>query len=70
MKLFDNFNDFLNESLRSDLKKFINKNEDELNRLADAEEWDRINLMLIDHFGVEADSNDAKELIDAFMLTF
>lgn len=70
MKLFNTFNDFLNESLRSDLKKFIKKNEDELNKLADEDQWDRINLMLTDHFGVEAGSKDAKELIDAFMLTF
>jgi hypothetical protein len=70
MKLFNNFNDFLNESLRSDLKKFINKNEDELNKLADEDQWDRINLMLTDHFGVEVGSKEAKEIIDAFMLTF
>ncbi len=70
MKLFNNFNDFLNESLRSDLKKFINKNEDELNKLADEDQWDRINLMLADHFDVKVGSKEAKEIIDAFMLTF
>jgi len=70
MELFNNFNDFLNESLRSDLKKFIKKNEDELNKLADDDQWDRINLMLADHFGVEVGSKEAKEIIDAFMLTF
>ena len=69
MKLFNNFNDFLNESLRSDLKKFINKNEDELNKLADEDQWDRINLMLADNFDVEVGSKEAKEIIDAFMLT-
>lgn len=70
MKLFNNFNDFLNEGLRSDLKKFINKNEDELNKLADEDQWDRINLMLADHFDVKVGSKEAKEIIDAFMLTF
>ena len=70
MKLFNNFNDFLNESLRSDLKKFINKNEDELNKLADEDQWDRINLMLAYHFDVKVGSKEAKEIIDAFMLTF
>ena len=70
MKLFNNFNDFLNESLRSDLKKFINKNEDELNKLADEDQWDRIHLMLADHFDVEVGSKEAQEIIDAFMLTF
>jgi len=70
MKLFNNFNDFLNESLRSDLKKFINKNEDELNKLADEDQWDHINLMLADHFDVKVGSKEAKEIIDAFMLTF
>ena len=70
MKLFNNFDDFLNESLRSDLKLFIKKNEDELNKLADDDQWDRINIMLVNHFSVDAASKDAKEIIDAFMLIF
>ena len=70
MKVFNTFNEFLNESLRSDLKQFIKKNEEELNKLADDEEWERINLMLTNYFDVGQDSKEAKELIDSFMLIF
>jgi len=70
MSVYKTFNDFLNEGLRSDLKKFIKKNEDELNKLADADEWEHIKLMLINHFDVDVDSKEAKELVDAFMMTF
>lgn len=70
MKAFNTFNDFVNESLRSDLKKFINKNEDELNKLADEDQWDHIKLMLTDYFNVDIGSKDAREIIDTFMLTF
>lgn len=70
MKHIKIFEDFLNESLRAKLKGFIKKHEDKLNKLADDDDWEKINLMLIDYFGVEADSKDAKELIDSFMLIF
>lgn len=64
------FEDFVNESLRSDLKRFINKNEDELNSLADADQWQRIELMLNNEFGLESGSKESKEVIDSFMLIF
>lgn len=64
------FEDFVNEGLRSDLKRFINKNEDELNSLADADQWQRIELMLNDEFGLEPGSKESKEVIDSFMLIF
>lgn len=70
MKKVKLFEQFVNESLRRDLKQFIKKNEDELNKLADEDQWDRINLMLADHFDVKVGSKEAKEIIDAFMLTF
>jgi hypothetical protein len=64
------FEDFVNESLRSDLKRFIKKNEDELNSLADADQWQRIELMLNNEFGLEPGSKESKEVIDSFMLIF
>lgn len=70
MKKVKLFEQFVNESLRRDLKRFIKENEDDLNKLADAEQWDRIEIMLNNEFGVEPGSAEAKEVLDAFMLTF
>jgi hypothetical protein len=60
----------LNEGLRNDLKKFIKKNQKELDRLADLEEWERLYLMLYTEFDVEPESDEAKEVKDAFDLTY
>lgn len=70
MKHVKLFEQFVNESLRSDLKKFINKNEEELNKLADDEMWDKIETMLYTEFDVEPGSREAKDILDAFMMTF
>lgn len=70
MKKVKLFEQFVNESLRRNLKQFIKKNEDDLNKLADAEQWDRIELMLNNEFNLEPGSSEAKEVLDAFMLTF
>lgn len=60
----------VSESLRSDLKKYIKKHEDELNTLADEDDWDRLYLKLFTDFDVDADSKEAEELKQAFNLTF
>ena len=60
----------LDEGLRNDLKKFIKKNQKELDRLADLEEWERLYLMLYTEFDVEPESDEAKEVKDAFDLTY
>jgi len=60
----------VSESLRSDLKKYIQKHEDELNTLADEDDWDRLYLKLFTDFDVDADSKEAEELKQAFNLTF
>lgn len=56
----------VNEDLRTDLKKYIKKNKKEIDRMADAENWDGINQMLINDFGLRDGSEDAKDLIQTF----
>lgn len=70
MKRVKLFEEFLNEGLRADLKKFIKKNEDELNQLADEDQWDRIELMLQNEFDVQPNTPEAKDLLDTFMFIF
>lgn len=60
----------LDESLRNDLKKFIKKNQDELDRLADGEQWEQLYLFLYTEFDVEPESDKAEELKAAFDLTY
>ena len=60
----------LNEGLRNDLKKFIKKNQKELDRLADGEMWEQLYLFLYTEFDVEPESDEAKEIKDAFDLTY
>jgi len=69
IKLFEEFTS-LNEGLRNDLKKFIKANQKELDRLADLEEWERLYLMLYTEFDVEPESDEAKEVKDAFDMTY
>ena len=56
----------VNEDLRTDLKKYIKKNKSEIDRMADEENWDGINQMLINDFGLKDGSDDAKDLIQTF----
>lgn len=70
MKKVKLFEQFVNENLRRDLKQFIKKNEDDLNKLADDEQWDRIELKLNSEFDLEPGSAEAKEVLDAFMMIF
>jgi len=39
-------------------------------RLADLEEWERLYLMLYTEFDVEPESDEAKEVKDAFDMTY
>ena len=59
-----------NEGLRSDVKNFIKDNKDELNDLADADEWDMMYQKLYDEFGVESDTIKAKDLLKTFQFVF
>lgn len=60
----------VDESLKSDVKKFIEKNEKELNGLADNDDWETIYQLLYTDFDVEPDSNKGKELKVLFGLYF
>jgi len=60
----------LDESLRNDLKKFIKKNQEELDRLADGEQWEQLYLFLYTEMDVEPESPEAEEVKAAFDLTY
>lgn len=70
MKKLKLYEQFINENLRKELKKFIKDNEDELNTLADNELWDRIENMINNEFNVRPGSTESKEIIKSFMLIF
>ena len=60
----------LDESLRNDLKKFIKRNQEELDRLADGEQWEQLYLFLYTEMDVEPESPEAEEVKAAFDLTY
>ena len=60
----------LDESLRNDLKKFIKRNQEELDRLADGEQWEQLYLFLYTEMDVEPESPEAEEIKAAFDLTY
>jgi coenzyme F420-reducing hydrogenase delta subunit len=60
----------VNEDLRSDVKKFIKANVDELNTLADKDEWDLMYAKLYNEFNVEANSTKGKDLLKTFQFVF
>jgi len=60
----------MDESLQSDLKRYIKKNKEELNSLADNEEWDSIYQLLYTEFDVIPGSTKGKELRQAFDFIF
>ena len=71
MKLAKTFEEFqLNEGIKQDIKKFIKRNEPELNSLADEDEWEAIYQLLYSEFDVEAESNKAKDLKQTFDFIF
>ena len=71
MKLAKTFEEFqLNEGIKQDIKKFIKRNEPELNRMADEDEWEAIYQLMYSEFDVEAGSNKAKDLKQTFDFIF
>jgi len=60
----------VNEDLRSDVKKFIKDNANELNALADKDEWDLMYAKLYNEFNVESDSTKGKDLLKTFQFVF
>ena len=57
---------FVNEDLRSDIKKYIKKNRKEIDILADRDDWDGIYIMLMNDFEVEDGSEEAEDLKQTF----
>ena len=60
----------VNEDLRSDVKKFIKDNANELNTLADKDEWDLMYAKLYNEFNVEPNSTKGKDLLKTFQFVF
>ena len=71
-KVIPTFEQFcqINEGIQSDVKKFIKKYQDELEELADADEWDRVYSLLYQEFDVEEDGRKAKDLKQTFDFMF
>lgn len=70
MKRIKLFKEFLNEDLRMDLKKYIKKNKDELNMLADSDEWDLIYDKLRGELDIKKDSKEDRDMIETFRFIF
>ena len=60
----------ITEDLRSDVKKFIKQNSQELDELADQDQWDAMYQKLYDEFEVEADSTKGKDLLKTFQFVY
>ena len=68
--LIERINYKLNEDLRRDLKSYIKKNEDELNQLADDDNWDIIYNNLRGEFDIKEGTKEDKEMIETFRFLF
>lgn len=60
----------LDEGIQSDVKKYIKKNKEELDRLADEDEWETLYQQMYTEFDVEPDSKKGKELKKTFDFIF
>lgn len=71
-KKITSFSDFkrMNESIQSDLKKYIKKNKDELESLADEDQWETIYNQLYTEFEVDPKSSKAKDIKQTFDFIF
>ncbi len=71
-KKVTSFEDFkrMDEGIQSDLKKYIKKHKDELESLADEDQWETIYTQLYTDFDIEPDSKEAKELRQTFEFIF
>ena len=68
--LIERINYKLNEDLRNDLKSYIKKNEDDLNQLADDDNWDMIFNNLRGEFDIKEGTREDKEMIETFRFLF
>lgn len=71
-KKITSFSDFkrMDEGIQSDIKKYIKKNDKELNSLADDDKWETIYQLLYTEFDVIPDSTKGKDLRQTFDLIF
>jgi hypothetical protein len=71
-KKITSFEDFkgMDEGLQSDLKKYIKKNKEELESLADDDQWETIYNQLYTEFDVIPNSSKAKDLRQTFEFIF
>jgi hypothetical protein len=65
---FDNFS--INENLKSDIKRYIKQNREDLNDLADEDMWDEIYKKIYTDFDVDPESRKAEDLKQAFEFIF
>jgi|TARA_R100000541_G_scaffold58205_1_gene69170 hypothetical protein len=66
------FEDFkgMDEGIQSDLKKYIKKHKEELESLADEDQWETIYTQLYTEFDIEPNSSKAKDLRQTFEFIF
>ena len=71
-KSITSFEDFkrMDEGIQSDLKKYIKKNKDELESLADDDQWETIYQDLYTEFDVNPESKKGKDLKQTFDFIF
>jgi hypothetical protein len=71
-KKVTSFEDFkrMDEGIQSDLKKYIKKHKEELESLADEDQWETIYKQLYTEFDIEPNSKEAKELRQTFEFIF
>lgn len=60
----------INEDFKNDLKRFVKKNEKEIDRLADEEDWEEIYNMIYTEFDIDPESDSAKEVRTVFNLVY
>jgi|TARA_B110000444_G_scaffold107171_1_gene101332 hypothetical protein len=60
----------INEGIETDIKKYIKKNDKELNSLADQDKWETIYQLLYTEFDILPDSKRGKELRQTFDFIF
>lgn len=71
-KKITSFEDFkgMDEGIQSDLKKYIKKHKEELESLADEDQWETIYHQLYTEFDIDPKSSKAKDLRQTFEFIF
>ena len=55
-----------NEDLKDDLKKFIDKNREEIDNLVDNDAWDKAYMMVLNDFNVDQETPEGENMITLF----